>query len=135
MQLISTQPNLNKAVPSSRVRICRLSFPVLVLGLCALTCLVQRAALGQAQVGSAETSFDEGPDKLPAIPNTPIPSLRTEIPAQIAQSIQPPHQPVRVRLVSAHVEKPSPVLAQDFRARNNLTLRKKLPEGTLTAAR
>jgi hypothetical protein len=131
MQLTSTQPNLNKAVPSSRVQIFRLSFPVLALGLCALTCLVQRAALGQAQVGSAETCFDEGPDKLPAIPNTPIPSLRTEMPAQIAQSIQP----VRIRPASAQAEKPVPVLAQDFRARNSLTIRKKAPEGTLTAAR
>lgn len=135
MQLISTQPNLNKAVPSRRVQIFRLSFPVLALGLCALTCLVQRAALGQAQVGSAETSFDEGPDKLPAIPGTPIPSLRTEIPAQIAQSIQPARQPVRIRPASAHAEKPAPVLAQDSRARNSLTPRKKPPEGTLTAAR
>jgi hypothetical protein len=126
---------LDRAVRSSRVRSCRLSFPVLALGICAFTCLAQQAALGQAQVGSAETCFDEGPDKLPAIPSTPIPSLPAEMPARTAQTLLP----ARTRPANATAVKPSHTLSQDSRTRNSLTtgsiLKKKPPEGTLTAAR
>jgi hypothetical protein len=122
---------LDRAVRSSRVWPCRLSFPALALGICALICLVQQAALGQAQVGSAETCFDEGPDKLPAIPSTPIPSIPAEMPARIAQTPLPAH----THSAKAPAAKPSHTLSQDSSTRNSLTLKKKPPEGTLTAAR
>jgi hypothetical protein len=121
---------LDKAVRPSRVQSCRLSFPALALGLCALTCLAQQAALGQAQMGSAETSFDEGPDKLPAIPNTPIPPLRAEMPAQIAEALLPArHSVTQVTARSVHA------LKQDSRVKNLSLPKKRQPEGTLTAAR
>lgn len=122
---------LDKAVRPSRVKSCRLSFPALALGLCALTCLAQQAALGQAQMGSAETSFDEGPDKLPAIPNTPIPPLRAEMPAQIAEALLPArhHSVTQATARSAHA------LTQDSRVKNLSLPKKRQPEGTLTAAR
>ena len=125
------QPILDKAVRPSRVRLCRLSFPALALGLCALICLLQRAALGQAQVGAAETCFDEGPDKLPAMPITPIPSLRAEMPVRIAQLLQP----VRVPHAGNQMAGPAHAVSQDSKARSGRSLKKKAPEGMLTAAR
>jgi hypothetical protein len=122
---------LDKAVRFSRVRSCRLSFPALALGICALICFAQQAALGQAQVGSAESSFDEGPDKLPAISNTPIPPLRVAMPAQIAQAVLP----ARHRGSGPAMARPARAPAQDSHAKNLLSLRKRQPEGTLTAAR
>jgi hypothetical protein len=130
MQLI-----LDRAVRTTRVRFCRLSFPALVLGLCALTCL-QQAALGQAQMGAAEAGFEDGPDKLPAIPKTSIPSMRAEMPAQIAQLLQPVHAlPVHSPPVKIQAARPAHALSQNSRARSGVTMKKKAPEGTLTAAR
>lgn len=129
-------PILDKAVRSSRVHARRWSLPALALGLCAITCLAQQAALGQAQLGSAETSFDEGPDKLPAVPSTPIPTLRAELPAQIALAVLPQRHrnsnPATARPVHALVAH-TPV--QDSHARIVPLSKKRQPEGTLTAAR
>ncbi len=128
------QPNLDKdkAICSGWFRFCRLHYPALVFGLCAFTCLAQRAALGQPQVGSAETCFDEGPDKLPPGPTTPIPSLRAEMPLRIAQILQAQ----RTRPASSPAAKPAArLLPQNAHTRSGWTPRKKPPEGTLTAAR
>lgn len=116
---------------SSRVRSCRFSFPALAFGLCAMTCLVPQASLGQAQLGSAETSFDEGPDKLPAVPNTPTPIVRAEVPAQIAQAILPP----RHRNSSPAATRPAHAQVQDFHPKTVAFSKTRQPEGTLTAAR
>jgi hypothetical protein len=125
------QPTLDKSVRPSRVRFRRFSFPARAFGLCALICLLQQAALGQAQMGAAETCFAEGPDRLPATPNTPVPSLRTEMPAQIVQLLKSAHaQPAREQMART-----SHVLSRDSRARSNPAFKKKAPEGTLTAAR
>lgn len=125
------QLNLYTLVRPGRVRCGQFRFPVLVLGLCTLTFLLQHAALGQAQMRAAESCFDEGPDNLPAIPNTPIPSLRPEIPARIAALLQPAHtQPAQWRAAG-----PAHMLSQNTRPRSNGTSTKKAPEGTLTAAR
>lgn len=114
-----------------RVRFYRLSFPVLVLGFCALICLLQQTALGQAQMGAAETCFDEGPDKLPAISGTAIPSLRAEMPVTIARLLRPAHtQPPK-----SQAARPAHALSQDSHPRSGVVLKKKAPEGTLTAAR
>jgi len=114
-----------------RVRFSRLSFPALALGFCALICLLQQTALGQAQMGAAETCFDEGPDRLPAIPKTAIPSLRAEMPVTIAQLLQPAHpQPAKSQRA-----RPGHALSQDSHPRSGPVLKKKAPEGTLTAAR
>ena len=117
------QPNLDISVRPSRVRSRRFSFPALTLGLCALIFLPQHAALGQAQMGAAETCFDEGPDHLPAIPNTPVPSLKAAMPVRVAQLLQPAHT------------MPARALSHNTRLRSNWTSKKKAPEGTLTAAR
>jgi len=108
-----------------------LSFPALALGLCAITCLAQQAAFGQAQLGSAETSFDEGPDKLPTIPSTPIPILRAEMPAQIAQAVLPS----RHRSSRPATARPVHSLVQDSHAKGAAPTKTRQPEGTLTAAR
>jgi hypothetical protein len=121
---------LDRAVRSSRVRFRRLSFPALALGICALTCL-QQAALGQAQMGAAETCFADGPDKLPAVPKTSIPSLRAEMPAQIALLLQPAH----AQLAKNQTAKPAHALSQDSHTHGGIAIKKKAPEGTLTAAR
>ena len=122
------QPILDRVVPSSRVRYGRFSLPVLALGLCALIFPAQQAALGQAQMGSAETCFDEGPDKLPVVPHASVPSLRAAMPAQIAQILQP----LRSRPAAA---RPSHPVSQNSGAKDSKAPRKKPPEGTLTAAR
>lgn len=124
-------PILDKAVRSSRVRSCRLSFPALALGLCAITCLAPHAAFGQAQLGAAETSFDEGPDRLPANPITPIPTLRAEMPAQIAQAVLPQ----RHRSSNLTMARTAHAPAQESHAKSVIPPKKRQPEGTLTAAR
>ena len=123
-------PILNTNVRPSLVRFCRLSFPALVLGLCALTCL-QQDALGQAQMGAAETCFDSGPDKLPALPGTSVPAVRAGVPARIAQLLQPVEsQPAR-----NHAARPAHTLSKGSHPGSGGVFRKKAPEGTLTAAR
>jgi hypothetical protein len=123
------QSILDKSVRPGRFRARRFSFPALALGLCALTCLAQQAALGQAQVGSAETSFDEGPDKLPATPSAAIPPLRAEVPQEAAQPVPPTHRHSASQARQAHTP------TQDSHAKNGVLLKKRAPEGTLTAAR
>ncbi len=123
MQLI-----LDKAVLFRRVRF---SLSALALGLCAITCFLEQAAFGQAQMGAAETVFDQGPDKLPAIPKVPIPALRAEIPVRIAQLVQLTH----TAPMKNQTARPAHALSQDAHPRNSPILKKKAPEGTLTAAR
>jgi hypothetical protein len=127
------QSILDKSVRPSRFRARRFSFPALALGLCALTCLAQQAALGQAQLGSAETSFDEGPDKLPAVPSASIPPLRAAVPVEIAQLVLPAHR--RAASQATSQARPAHMLTQDSRAKNGPLFKKHPPEGTLTAAR
>jgi hypothetical protein len=124
------QLNLDKAVRPSRVRFRRLSFPALALGLCALTCL-QHDAFGQAQLGAAETCFDDGPDKLPAILKASIPSLRAEMPAQIAQFLQPAH----AQFVKSAAVRAAHAVVPASHPRSGIAMKKKALEGTLTAAR
>ena len=123
------QSILDKSVRPSRSRSRRFNFPALALGLCALTCLAQQAALGQAQIGSAETSFDEGPDKLPAIPSAAIPPLHAGIPVDTAMLVLP------ARRHTASQTRPAHTLTQNSRTKSGLLLKKRQPEGTLTAAR
>jgi hypothetical protein len=124
------QPILNRIVRSIRLRFGRFSFPVMALGLCALIFPAQQAALGQAQMGSAETCFDGGPDKLPAVPHASVPALRAEMPAQIAQILQPLHS-----AASVPAPRPAHSTTQNALPKDRLIPRKKPPEGTLTAAR
>jgi len=125
------QLSLDKAIPSSRLRVRRSSIPALAIGLCALIGLVQQTAFGQAQVGSAETCFDDGPDWLPASPAAPVPPLRAEAPARIAAPLRlnPPRPSV------TEVRRAHPQSAQDTPTGRVWTPHKKQPDGTLTAAR
>jgi hypothetical protein len=89
--------SLDKNACFGRFQFRWIGVPVLVLGFCAFS----QAALGQAQLGTAESSFDQGPDKLPApavasIPPPPAPpsvaKARTaaKVSAQKAPAKSPP---------------------------------------------
>lgn len=124
------QPILNRIAHLSRLRSGRFSFPVMAFGLCAFMFPAQQAALGQAQMGSAETCFDGGPDKLPAVPHASVPALRAEMPDQIVQILQPLHS-----AAGAPARKPANPAAKSPILKASWTPRKKLPDGMLTAAR
>jgi hypothetical protein len=68
--------SLDRFASVNRRLLGRLSCSALVLGFCALACL-PHPALGQAQLGAAESCFDQGPDKLPPASMAAIPSLPT----------------------------------------------------------
>jgi hypothetical protein len=120
-------PNLDKYASLRRFQLRRIGFPALVLGFCALT----QAALGQAQLGTAESCFDQGPDKLPAISVASIPPPPAALPTRLAQI----GAPARVHAMKVSMEKPARPLRDATLNRSHWTPAAKSPEGTLTAAR
>jgi hypothetical protein len=119
---------LDKLVCSRRPQVSRSCLWILLIGVCALIYLAPQIALGQAQIAEAESSFDGGPDKVPNNSNPPIPSLRTTIPSKITQVLEPTRPVPHTRQL--HVQS-----SQNVRNRRDGNMHKKLPEGTLTAAR
>jgi hypothetical protein len=104
--------------------------------ICLLALLIQQAALGQAQIGSAEACFDQGPEKPPALTGIPIPSSFAALPAQVAQGRVPPNlAPARVRPANGSSERPVQVQQETVRTRSRWTPETKSPDGTLTARR
>ena len=119
--------------PRSRSRIQPgwLSLPVLAFGFCVCACLTQPAALGQAQLGAAESCFDQGPDKPPVLPTTSIPALSASLPARREQIVTPP----RLQLASTSMTKPPWAVHVDTRARRRWEPELKVPDETLTEQR
>ncbi|MGA7340375.1 MAG: hypothetical protein WBX18_07255 [Terracidiphilus sp.] len=109
----------------------RTGIPALVLGFCAFAGLTQQAALGQAQLGTAESCFDQGPEKLPSGPITAIPTPPAPLPVRFTRIAVPKGiQPVRIS-----PQRPAQVQRENPLARNRFAPLLKSPDGTLTAAR
>jgi hypothetical protein len=119
--------NLDNSASLRRFQLRRIGFPALVLGFCAFT----QTALGQAQLGTAESCFDQGPDKLPAISVASIPSPPAALPVRLAQS----GAPARIRAARVSAGKPARPLHENTLNRSHWSPAVKSPEGTLTAAR
>ena len=129
------QSNLIKNASFSRFQYRRIGLPALVLGFCAFACLTQQAALGQAQLGAAETCFDEGPDRLPANPATPVPAPPRALPISAAWFAIPARsQPVKL-LTRVSMDAPVRLQRQAVLYRSHWTPPARKPEGILTAAR
>ncbi|HEY1647958.1 MAG TPA: hypothetical protein VGF96_08255 [Terracidiphilus sp.] len=90
-----------------------------------------RSASGQAQLGTSESSFDEGPDKLPSHIVASIPAPPAPVLADLAQHAAP----TRMRPAKAPAERPGRPLQPGTLNRNRIAPAKKNPEGLLTAAR
>jgi len=71
------QSRLDKLEPLSRIQFGRLVLSALVLGFCAFT----QPAPGWAQLGTAESCFDDGPATLPQGPLAASPTLPVAAPA------------------------------------------------------
>ena len=82
------RPTLNRCVCFSRYHFRWIGVPALVLGFCALT----QVAPGQAQLGAAESCFDQGPDKLPARVTASLPPP----PAALPTSVTTPHALIKI---------------------------------------
>jgi len=120
-------PNLDRYVSRSRLQLSRIVFPALVLGLCAFT----QAALGQAQLGTAESCFDQGPDKLPAISVASIPSPPAALPLRPSRM----SAPARIHATRVSAGKLARPLHESTPSLNHWTPAAKSREGTLAAAR
>ena len=81
---------LDRNTSLSRFPHCRIGFPALVLGFCALACLTQQAAPAQAQIGTAESCFDAGPAKLPAHTTASIPPPPAALPVRTSRASASP---------------------------------------------
>jgi len=119
-------PNIDRLTSFSRFQLRRIGLPVLVLSLCTFT----RAASGQAQLGTGESCFDDGPERLPARTG---PSLPAPPAPQLSAAAQLVAQP-RLQIAKAQTRKARPASAYPVNKRH-LAPQKKPYEGTLTAAR
>jgi hypothetical protein len=120
MELIT----LDRSASFRRFPFRRIGFPVLVLGICAYACLTPQAAPGQAQIGAAESTFDQGPENVPARTAVPIPPPPAPLPFDITKP--------GVVTMGTPAEKP---LRPNTPNKSRLATRKKNPDGTLTARR
>ncbi len=66
-----------------RAQIRLTGMPVMVFGLFVLICLGHQAARAQSPLGTAESCFDAGPDRVPFFAVTPVPPVRFGLRAQI----------------------------------------------------
>lgn len=85
------QRTLDRCVRFSRFHFRWIAVPALVLGFCAYT----QAAPGQAQLGAAESCFDQGPEQLPARVAASLPPPPAALPVSAASHTRAKVHPQR----------------------------------------
>ena len=118
---------LDRNLVLGRIQLRWIGFPVLVLGYCAFL----PAASGQAQLGTGESSFGQGPDKVPARIVASLPAPPAALPATAAK----PGRPAGVQPAKAPAKTAARSFRQNARGKSQSPVAVKTPGDTLTAQR